>query len=560
MKSSFFEFHVANTALFTARGNLQVTNHNIANAQTEGFSRQYAMQRTNTPINLYNGKGMVGTGSEVYGVGQIRDIYLDKKYWSERAVLGEYTAKQVQLNAVETLFNDFSENGLTGAFNDFFAKMQSLAENSGDPTYRTNLIQSANSIISLVNLQANALRKQQADINTEVKAVLERVNSLGEQIVSLNRQIATNEVDGSKANDLRDARARLVDELSLYVNVEVKEREMNEDYAAGKYPSPDDNNKSEKRFSVSINGYEFVDHFNIAKLECRPKSLYNPDDPAALDCAHNEMDELGLYDIYFTNGSKFNIYSPSLQGELKGLIDLRDGNNTFTDIKNTRGDIISYDTSYKGIPHYLNRLNDLVRTFARAINEGLDRNGEAMPGVIGHVQGSTRENPPVDGMRFFTIASDTPGVDAVTTGPIADYNELNVFNFIINPEIINDPYKIAAANPGADGPSDESDNSVILSLLKIRDNTHLFKEGKLADYINAISSELGIDINQATKFEKNYTDVTTTINNQRLSVSGVDINEEITNMIKYHQLFQASAKLINVINSIYNTLINTVGV
>lgn len=807
MKSSFFEFHVATTGLFTARGNLQVTSHNVANAETPGYSRQYAMQRTTNPLTFYNGKGMIGTGSEVYGVGQIRDFYLDKKYWSERCVLGEYGAKKVQLDVIEAVFNDLSGNGLSGVFNDFFAKLQSLAENSGNPTYRTDLIQSANSLISLVKMQANSLKKQQQDINTEVKAVVDRINSLGQQICSLNKQISLYEMDGASANDLRDERARLVDELSLYVNVEVTEKEMNADYAAGKYGDADDRNKSDKRFSVLINGYELVNHYTVTKLDCVPR---------ADGAEQNPMDAKGLYDLYFSNGVKFNIYSTTLKGELKGLIDVRDGNNSMTQVNGTK-----YNTTYKGIPHYMERLNELVRTFAKAVNEGLDRTGNAIPGVIGHVEGSTRQNPGETGYLFFTIKPSTAGVIEQKQGSIQNYDDMNVFNIGINSEIINDPYKIAAAmNSGtrgnaeaaarsyykvvaarnyistpnssgkkvtevlkdlteasktaavnlqnnvssgevttvslslaeaaleaakkaeeaakaiyeakqtildeannvsidgkdalknaaglgqttdsdkldeikaandavtiaikgvddslglaigdakaaedahdaakkaltkaqevynlvkiaaemddsnltrkdnatkaaidaindtttglvelagkaynaavtADGtaaaeetrltdlvnkietaanpsetntgaimelsnlmveygwePSDESDNNVILSLLKLKDYSHLFKEGKLSDFINAISTELGIDIKQATKFESNYTDVTVTINNQRMAVSGVDINEEMINMIKFQQLYQAAAKLINIIDSIYDTTINRLG-
>jgi len=876
MKSSFFEFHVASTALFTARGNLQVISHNVANVDTPGYSRQYAMQRANTPIALYNGKGMVGTGSEVYGVGQIRDFYLDKKYWSEMGVLGEFNVKKIELEIIESVFNDVRAGGLTDAFNDFFTKLQSLTENAGNSTYRTNLIQSANSLIGLVQLQAKALQKQQQDINTEVKAIVDRISSLGQQIGSLNKQIKTLEVDGSTACDLRDERARLVDELSRYVNIEVTEREMNDDYAAGKYP--DDPSKSDKRFVVKINGYELVNHFTVNSLECIPR------EPGE---ENNEMDVPGLYDIYFTNGAKFNIYSTTLKGELRGLIDMRDGNNDYTTINGNR-----YNTTYKGIPHYMDRLNDLVRTFAKAINHGLGRDNTPIPGVIGHVIGTTRDN--MTGYLFFSRLNNDGTADEmalVSLGNDPDdyYNQFNVFNITLNPAIVRDPVKIGAAysidfiwlvqnadfiyrraqgdydsfagsangisarlgrlqtsyddnptagairtytnnaltslglinipttinaatasaalgamntavtnannavasltqardaaksardeaeaiyrsvtddiasflkeadnvislydatlealngaafrdafNSAADDPpgtkdrledaiddaqsardaiasardaidvddiqalitaaellrntanniysqaqialsaaentrnaiedarsavslaasdttnnanltaaqnaitnlinntvpnlenriddlndtvisantdnaisgvadafdelqtplgalmnaltdeldtasatpttleelqdtvillglsprGDESDNRTLLSLLAVKDYAGLFKEGKLSDFINVIATEIGIDIKQATKFESNYTDVTTAVNNQRLSISGVNINEEMINMIKHQQLYQAAAKLINIIDGIYATLCNRLG-
>ncbi|MDR2904082.1 MAG: flagellar hook-associated protein FlgK, partial [Clostridiales bacterium] len=105
-----------------------------------------------------------------------------------------------------------------------------------------------------------------------------------------------------------------------------------------------------------------------------------------------------------------------------------------------------------------------------------------------------------------------------------------------------------------------SDNNVILGFISLKDNDSLFREGSLQDYIAGISVELGIDLKQAQNFEKNYTDVTAGIEKQRLSVSGVDINEEMVNMIKYQQQYQAAAKLINAIDSIYDTMINRLGV
>ncbi|MDR3091180.1 MAG: flagellar hook-associated protein FlgK [Clostridiales bacterium] len=692
MKSSFFEFHVASSGLFTAKANLQVTSHNVANAQTVGFSRQYAEQRACWPLTFYNGKGMIGTGSEVYGVGQHRDFYLDKKYWSERGVLGEYSVKKTQMQAMESVFNDISENGLTGVFNSFWDCMQQLSENSGDSTYRTNLLQAAQSVISLVRLEASAFQKQQQDINSEVSAVADKINSIGQQIASLNRQIYQYEMDGSKANDLRDSRARLVDELSLYVNVQVSEKEMNEDYAAGKYPDPEDRNKSDKRFVVTINGKELVNHFDACKFETRPRmegheeadeviilprdlvtaaanttitlpsannmnpgevikagsvvtagsiingaaygvdttigaditvtgqtvlaagttvpltfnnkvtiggttynkgdvvpagitlpagtvvSRYTPPydediridgiDPGA-DHAHNPMDIPGLYDVYL-NGVKFDLYSQNLKGELKGLIDVRDGNAAQTviaDSDNPNAGLSVYDTSFKGIPYYMNQLNEMVRIFARALNEGVDADGNPMPGVTGFKGGHSR-NPDAmpTGQLFFTMKPDASGVNAPTQAELdamglgLDYNRMNIFNFAVNQKLIDEPSLLTAALEGSPSlPSDESDNRVVLGLLKLREYTHLFKQGKLSDFINSMSSDLGTDLKQASAFESNYTDVTTMVDNQRMEVSGVDVNEEMINMVKYQQLYQAAAKLMNIIDSIYDITVNRLG-
>lgn len=528
MNSSFFEFHVASSALFTAKAALQVINHNIANQTTKGYSRQYVEQRASRPLATYNSKGMVGTGSEVYGIGQVRSFYLDKKYWSERAVLGEYSVKDSQITLMQSIFNELSKTGLSGHFDDFFNVLQDDTTNIPDATYRNNVVKSAESLASYINSTAASLRKQQLDANSELETLVTTINNIGQQIANLNQQISKYEIDGSQANDLRDQRALLIDQLSLYVNVEVQETEINDDYAAGKYPNPEDRGKSDKRLTVLINGYEFVNNWDCTSLKTVARSESNQ---------RNAMDADGLYDIEFSNGISFNIYSSSLKGELKGIIDIRDGNNSAN--TDASGNPIQMH-NYKGIPHYLNKLNQLVRVFATAFNteheNGFDANGAR-------------------GESFFTY-KDAAGNDLTALTP-ADYAGMNCFNFKVNSSILLDPGMLACSD---DPTSGESNNKTAFKIADIFKNQSLFKEGKLADFITGMTSELAVDGKQATNFTKNYTDVTTSIDSQRKQVSGVSDNEEILAMVQYQQQYQSAAKLISVINDLYDTIINKMGV
>jgi flagellar hook-associated protein 1 FlgK len=627
MRSSFFEFNVATSALFVARGGLDTVSHNVSNASTKGFTRQVVEQRATTPLTFNNGRGMIGTGAEIYGINQIRNFYLDKKYWSESGVLGEYSTKTTHLSAMEQVFNELPETGLNTQFNDFFSRLQVLSESAGEATYRGNLVELGNSMTTFFQNTYETLKKQQRDINSEVKVTVDRINSIGQQIKSLNKQIANYELDGSKANDLRDARASLVDDLSQYVNIEVNETETNLDYAAGMYPNPEDRGKSAKVFSVMINGNDFVKGDEINLLECRErKALDDAGKPVSL--YYNPEDNAGLYDIYWKgSNSKFDMYHPDLSGNLRGLIDTRDGNNenyianastnsydpatgklvldlpagSRIDLSAGGGKISVFDpvtgrtteytyasynyntttkkaeftivnpdvndlftksgvqvsvgqtSEYKGIPYYMSRLNDLVRTFATAINEGRYMDGTQIEDVTGHLYGYGTKGD--TGNLFYTY-KDASGNEAKFD---ANYNIYNMTadNFYVNKDVLDNLDLLAASEIFETG---KSDNSVILDFLTLKENDSLFKEGSLQDFIIGISVELGIDVKQAENFEKNYTDVTMNIDNQRLSVSGVDINEEMINMIKYQQQYQAAAKLINVIDGIYDTTINRLGV
>ena len=625
MKSSFFEFNTAISGLFSARAGLDTVSHNIANASTPGFSRQYIEQRAAAPLTLNTGRGMFGTGSEVYGVGQYRSTYLDKKYWAEVPVLGEYSMKNAQMSVVEKTFNELSATGFSAQVDLFFDRIQELTRSAGDSTYRTNLTELGTALTTYTKNTYETLLKQQRDINSEVKTTVDIINSIGQQIKSLNVQIVNYEIDGSKANDLRDQRMRLVDELSKYVNVEAKEIEKNQAYAAGLYPEPEQRSKSSKEFVLTINGNDFIKGSDIYLLECRQRVAPDPANPGGvISTPKNPNDAYGLYDIYFAGTSNMlNVHHPNFSGELKGLFDARDGNNadyfstnptnitltgttltfdisgsTKLDLDPNGGMLRVYDgnsgrykeyayrsysvsggtvslemadstltagqfqlgrftigetSAYKGIPYYMERLNTLVRTFATAINEGKYMNGTAISGVIGHVNGYDANGDNLQTL-FFTYV-DENGNEAIFDSAY-NINKMNAANFTLNSALAKDPSLLAAATSDTIG---ISNNEVILSFLNIKSDKSLFKEGTLKDYINGMTGELGIQVSQAISFEASYTDVTVSINNQRMSVSGVNLDDEMVAMVRYQQQYQAAAKLVNIINEIYDRTINNLG-
>ena len=430
MRSAFFGFHVASSALFTSRANLNVVSHNIANAEIPGFSRQVAHARASAPLHLNDGRGMYGTGSEVFQITQVRNQFLDIKFWGQRAVQGQHTAVNSHLTFVETVFNNLPNAGILRNFNDFFSSLQDLTTRAEDHTIRTGVITEAGALTQTIRHHAQSLQRQQNDVNREIAETITNINSFGSQIASLNRQIANFERDGVHANDLRDQRALLVDQLSKLVNVQVQER----DFSTPTTPN-------DIRFSVQINGYDFVTHDFVQRLDVVARTEAE---------RRNEMDVPGLFDVVFADSRvSFNIHSRTLQGTLRGLVDVRDGNNsdvtedTIVRLRPTgfnpdRPDLWTGDwpegppqvtyamfaadpanpalwpvgtsvgegttTNFKGIPFYMNQLNTLVRTFARAMNEGRNIQGDQIPGTVGHIFGYDGSNPPVNrGTMFFTF-------------------------------------------------------------------------------------------------------------------------------------------------------------
>jgi len=530
VRSSFFGLTVAVNGLYTAQRNLDVINHNLSNINTPGYSRQQAVQTASKPMSLLDGTGMLGTGSEVTAVNRVRDEYLDFKYWSENVTYGEWSIKAELLSDIETTFNEPSDSGFTTILNDFYNALQELAKDPSSEATRALVKQRGVTMAKYFNSLASHFEKLQADINYNIKTKVEEVNSLASQIQQLNRQIYTFELDGNTANDLRDQRTLLVDKLSKIINIEANE------IVVGKLPD----GRDEKHFVITVGGKALVNHFNVSKLE-----VYQRDESQRL----NEEDIPNLYNIRWADGNSVDITG----GELKGYLDVRDGNGGKTGVDgNTKS------PNYKGIPYYIGKLNEFVRTFAMAFNEGLD-------GTPGHADGyrlDSVEGDSPSGIRFFTITgSDGNSISSSDFMSLsADinevYNKITAKNFAVSADIMNDLNAISCSSEAGQVGNIENLNS----LIKMRQNSHMFSEGAPEDYMKSLVAMLGIDSQQAVRYTDNQEVIIDQIENRRLSVSGVLMDEEFANLIRHQHAYNACAKMITTMSEIYNTLINKMGV
>ncbi|MCL1994647.1 MAG: flagellar hook-associated protein FlgK [Defluviitaleaceae bacterium] len=634
MRSSFLEFHIASTGLMASRNGTRTTAHNIANVNTPGFSRQVAVMRASQPLPTNNRTGMIGTGAELAGIHQIRSIPLDQRYWNERHILGMHSTRAAQLTLVEARFGELEGLGLTGNFERFFDSLQYLSTNVTNATVRNNFSHAVNTLAHSMNDKAIAMRRQQQDINQEIGNVVSIINSKGNQIADLNRQIQRAEVRGDRANDLRDQRAVLVDELSILVNTDVIETTL-------------PNGRDE--LTVWINGREFVRGDRVHQLEtvARNVPLHIGDAP-------------GLFDLTLA-GVAFRVDNRGFSGELRGLFETRDGNSMRDGVG---GDLVTnprlpYDSlarplAFKGIPYYLARMHLMLQTVANAFNFGIDHLRDPIPEMVdengvtrGHMNGyrvdGTNSNgtplfvpdgwaerstpgfsppywdsmfvsgaggdvvymqgqtgpPPVLG-QFFEVPerqafaagnadhvarweSVSPGVafDAANSDHVDLWNRVGYvvpfdytnpahinswlqhgassFNFSLNPDIFNDNSLLSTSlnNHGTGG---VDDNSLIMGFVAIRNYESLFREGTINDFINSVAAELGMDLMDAETFALSQSRVVEIVQNQRLQIKGVDYDEEVMNLIFFQHHFQASSRLISVIDNIYDTLINRMGV
>ena len=304
MPSTFLGLNTSYKGMVAANAGLNTTANNISNIETDGYSRQVVNQVAAQALRTFTSYGCVGAGVDTLSADRVRDIFYDEKYWHNNSKLGEYETKQYYAALIEDYLNDTKGSnaveGFTTIFDKYLAAMESLSTQTGDSNYALSFIGAAGKLCEYFNILYDNFQSMQNDINDEIKIEVDQINGIASQIASLNKQINTIEMDGSSiANDLRDKRDLLVDELSKIVDVSIEESDV-VDEANGLETGATE-------YVVKIAGGQIlVDGYNYRTLACVPRETYQK---------VNQNDVDGLYDVVWTdNGKDRGVYAGLCRG------------------------------------------------------------------------------------------------------------------------------------------------------------------------------------------------------------------------------------------------------
>jgi flagellar hook-associated protein 1 FlgK len=214
---------IARTALEARQLELDVAGHNIANARTEGYTRQRPRVLPNTPLRL-PGLGTLGTGVKIDGIDQARSRLLDAAYRSERAAQGRYQAREQGLAQIEAIFGEPSESGLAAKLDAFWNAWHDLANSPSDSAARWMVRTRGEQLAQGFNGLDRQLAQLAQDTAAEADQLVAQVNGALERLARLNAQIAAAEAGHRTAPDLRDERGRLLDQLASWLPVRALER------------------------------------------------------------------------------------------------------------------------------------------------------------------------------------------------------------------------------------------------------------------------------------------------------------------------------------------------
>ncbi len=602
MSSTFFGLTISSSGLNTYQAALNTTANNISNVQTKGYTRQEASMQSSEALRIHAKYGSQGSGVEVTEIKQIRETFYDKKYWENTKKLGENETKFYYLDQIQTFFKDDSTvKGFNSILDNFFSSLDSVKDSATDLSVRANFVGEAKTFTDYFNQMYSSLQSLQSDINEELYNKVSNINAIAQKLASMTKQINVVELSGGAALELRDQRNLMLDELSSLVPIDVEEIEVTDPY--------NENHKTGATlFRVKVNGSLLVNTYDFNTLTCE-----------ARENKINESDADGLYDVFWTaTGNTLNLNSKAMGGEIKALYDLRDGNNasyfsgmikdiekdkmtitcnSFDEIqKNTvshngaltidgkeykyldytveenedgslnyeftmednlgylSGDLAGHkaqvgtEVNYYGIPYYLGQMNEYVRTFAKLFNDI-------------HLEGVNLDAE--DAESFFTVKNSdkTPEIKE-----LGNYLSMNAGNISINTDILNDARKLATIskekyNTLTDAVENGTDNyDLAEKLLNLKNGVIMFRGGTAADYLQCVLSDVSIDANGAYTFAKQYDNIVNTITNSRLSISGVDEDEEALSLVKYQMAYNLSSKMVSVFTEIYDRLILQTGV
>ncbi|MCZ8536920.1 flagellar hook-associated protein FlgK [Paenisporosarcina quisquiliarum] len=222
MVSTFHGLEVGKRGLMVGQASISTTGHNIANANTKGYSRQQVNAITSPSLDVWTSgavnPGQLGTGVLMESITRVRDHFLDQQYRNQSGTLGEWSIRQETLDQLETVINEPSDTGLRTAMDQLAGAFQDLANEPDSLSAKAVVKERAQAFIETIQSMDRSMTEMKKDLNQQQTVKMNEANGYLEQIAQLNDSIKRT---GSQANDLQDKRDVLIEELSKLVSIKV---------------------------------------------------------------------------------------------------------------------------------------------------------------------------------------------------------------------------------------------------------------------------------------------------------------------------------------------------
>jgi flagellar hook-associated protein 1 len=462
MSGLFSGLEIGKRALLSSQLAMTTIGHNMANVDTPGFSRQRVSLTSSEPFETPWGNA--GSGVKITGIEHIRDHFLTGQFRNESGSRGHWEYMSKTVSQIEGFFNEPQENSLGDALDKFWQSWESLANNPDNSASRASLVEEANSLVNTFHQLDGQMTKLRQNVDQDIKGKVYELNQLGAQIANLNLQISFQELGTNKANDLRDQRDLLIDNLSQMADVTILER-------------------ANGQSAVLIGAMAFVDGSELLEVGTQVEAK-DGNTTTKIIWANTDVE------IKFNNG------------QLHAMMEARD--NT--------------------IPNFKSKLDELAR------------------GIV--------EN--VNSVHFAGY-----GLDGETERNFFDPQFTDAAHISLDINILENTDNIAASTSGGPG-----DGSNALSIASILNQDRVMDSGSstISEFYGSLVGKLGVETQQAATYESNYGLLVQQIENQRQSVQGVSLDEEMTNLVRFQNAYKAAARVITAMDEALQTIISGMGV
>jgi len=612
--SLFNTLNIGYSGLNAAQANVNTTSHNIANAETEGYTRQRIVTAASTPLE--SSPGSYGNGVSITEVSRVFDSYTYDRYLSASEDKAYSEMMRSTMEELSTYFPDIDGVGVKTDLTNYFNMWQTLADNPDSSAIQVALAEETKTLTQNINYTRDRIDNLQSTMNDQVKTYIDEVNSIAADIAELNGAIDMAESDGiANANDLRDQRNVLERSLSKLIGANIYEDGVEANMAIHSQAT-----EKSSTYTVQVGGFNIVDGVT-----------YHPIGTS------NETNELGYYDLYYErqDGVKMPFESSISGGKLGALMELRGSdlntetgepqngvlqesinnldafakgliqsvNNTYAQASTTQMesntlnldsatalrnypelgvnegsfDLIVYDadgnevSSKEIIIDSTTSMDDITAQVATNSDDNGDNNATndiddfllfTYDNVSGKARfGFTDAQFEKDGYSFSLKDNSSDGASSGTnfagaTGLSRFFDGDSAENISLNSALEADPSKITPYQENVAG-----NNSVALDMVQLQFESFSFESnGKsvndtLYGYYDTLVTEVGSFTNSMIHLDDTYTAQYNAIELEYQSISQVSVDEELTNLIKYQTAYGAASKVITTVDQMLNTLL-----
>ena len=584
----FSNLYIGTSGLQSSQEALNMVAHNVTNADTEGYTRQqvsYGTREYNRLSNSNIGVSMKQTGLGVYitEVRQVRDRFVDASYRNQAGRQGFYDESYSAIEEIEGIFGELDGPTFENAMDSLQTALAELAKEPTSEVKQTMVVQYANSFVEAAQNVYKDLSNYQDKLNDRVQGAVDEINSLGHQIYDLNlkiRKIATGGVENP--NDLYDQRNLALDKLGALVNITYRE----DTYG---------------NVLVKVENHDFVTMNNVNEMGCQAEDDETVGEPGFYnvfwtDAATVESrDEHGNILTYEQNTVRNNpntdpptvatgaVYNWDLPisskldtdvGSLKGLLLARgDHRGNFTDLADEESYAKVADSVMMNV---MAEFDGLVHNAVQAMNGILEEAAQAVDPAFGYLRD---ENGQIIQLfqriscEDYDAAGDLVREDLPETivnpytGQKTRYAGDNTTwfttsNLVVNEELRKYPTKLGLKLPDASEDGGNGTAEKLRDVFQSEDyllNPTLANKTSLRRYYANFVAQIANSGNVYQNLKDNQDLTVEAIEANRQGSIGVATDEELANMIKYQNAYNASSRFINVIDECIEHIINTLG-